>query len=99
VAERFQRVERPIRVEYGRFTLLALDATVDVAPLSVGFEAAYMLHRTLYTLGTGPYPDTLPLPDTTDVVQVGARLEYLGGSELITTVEAFGAYAVSASGP
>ena len=95
-AERLQSIERPIRVEYGRFALLALDATLDVEPFSLGFEATYMFGRTLYTLGSGAYPDTLPLPDTTDVVQVGARLEFLHGSELVSSLEAFGAYTISA---
>jgi hypothetical protein len=95
VAERFQRATRPIRVDYGRFALLALDGSMDLSPFSVGFEAAYMLHRTLYTLGTGTYPDTLPLPDTTDVVQIGARLEYVRGSQFLSTLEGFGAYAMS----
>jgi hypothetical protein len=94
VVERFQRTARPIRVEYGRFALLALDGSIDLPPVSVGFEAAYMFHRTLYSLGTGSYPDTLPLPDTTDVVQVGARIEYVRGTELAATLEGFGAYAV-----
>jgi hypothetical protein len=95
VAERFQRATRPIRVGYGRFGLLALDGSLDISPLSLGFEAAYMLHRTLYTLGTGAYPDSLPLPDTTDVVQVGARLEYVRGSQFLSTIEGFAAFAMS----
>lgn len=95
VVERFQRTTRPIRVDYGRFALLAIDGTVDISPLSVGFEAAYMLDRTLYTLGTGAYPDTLPVPETTDVVQVGARLEYVRGSRFLGAVEGFAAFAVS----
>lgn len=95
IVQRFQQEAHPIRVEYGRFALLALDGSMDLSPFSVGFEAAYMFHRTLYTLGTGAYPDTLPLPDTTDVIQVGARLEYVHGSQLVSTLEAFGAYAVS----
>jgi hypothetical protein len=54
-----------------------------------------MLHRTLYTLGTGAYPDTLPEPDTTDVVQVDLHVEYVKGSSFAGTLEAFGAYAVN----
>jgi hypothetical protein len=92
VVERFQKTIRPIRVEYGRFALLALDSTIDVAPFSVGFEAAYSFHRTLYTLGSGPYPGTLPLPDTTDLIQAGARIEYLRGTEFASTIQAFGVY-------
>jgi hypothetical protein len=62
--------------------------------MSLGFEAAYNIKRTLPTLGSGPYPGTLPLPDQTDLMQVGARLEYLKGSEIFATVEAFGMYAL-----
>lgn len=94
VAEAFEKVERPIYVAYNRFTVLSVDAAFDVAPLTLGFEASYMLNRTLPTLGTGPYPGTLPLPERTDVLQLGARLEYLSGTELFATAEAFGIYAL-----
>jgi hypothetical protein len=53
-----------------------------------------MLHRTLYTLGTGAYPDTLPQPDYSDIVQFEARIEYVHGTQFASTLEAFGAYAV-----
>lgn len=94
VAEAFEAVVRPISIAYNRFTLLSLDAAFDVAPFSLGVEAAYNIKRTLPTLGSGPYPGTLPLPEQTDLLQVGARLEYLSGSELFATVEAFGMYAL-----
>jgi hypothetical protein len=94
-AEAFEKVERPIRVAYNRFAMVALDAAFDVEPLTLGFEAAYSVNRTLPTLGSGPYPGTLPLPDQTDLLQVGARLEYLKGSELFATVEAFGWYTLA----
>lgn len=96
VAEAFEMVERPIWVAYNRFTMLSMDAAFDVPPTSLGFEVAYMFGRTLATLGHGPYPGTLPLAERSDVLQVGARLEYLKGSELFTTIEAFGLYAMRA---
>lgn len=92
VAEAFEKADRPIYVAYNRFTMLSVDAAFDVEPVSLGFEASYMFGRTLATLGSGPYPGTLPLPDKSDVLQVGARLEYLKGSEIFATVEAFGLY-------
>jgi hypothetical protein len=94
VAEAFEMARQPIRVAYNRFYLLSLDAEFDVAPFLLGFEAVYNFRRTLPTLGTGPYPGTLPLPEQTDVAQLGAKVEYQGGSEFVATVEAFGMYAV-----
>ncbi|HKU39670.1 MAG TPA: hypothetical protein VJR89_16030 [Polyangiales bacterium] len=94
VGARLAAAQRPVRVEYGRFAVIAIDGALDVTPLSLGFEAAYSWHRTLYTLGSGDYPDTLPLPDTTDVVQLGAKLEYVHESSWLVTLEAFGAYAL-----
>jgi hypothetical protein len=96
VAEAFEMADRPIRVQYNRFALLSIDGAVDLPPLSVGFEAAYMFNRTLYTLGHGVYPGTLPLPDTSDVVQIGLRAEYVAGTELGVTAELFGAYTMRA---
>lgn len=92
VAEAFETAVRPIHIQYNRFALLSLDGAMDVPPLSIGFEAAYMFNRTLYTLGSGVYPGTLPLPDTSDIVQVGLRAEYIAGTELGVTAELFGAY-------
>lgn len=92
VGARLDAVQRPVRVEYDRFAVIAIDGVLDAAPLSLGFEATYAWHRTLYTLGTGSYPATLPLPDTTDVVQLGAKLEYVNESVWLVTVEAFGVY-------
>jgi hypothetical protein len=94
VADAFEKADRPIRVAYNRFTLLSLDAAFDVAPLIVGFEAAYGFNRTLPTMGSGPYPGTLPLPELSDVAQVGARVEYQNGAELYVLVEGFGMYAM-----
>jgi hypothetical protein len=94
VTEAFQNARQPIRVAYNRFYTLSLDAAFDVAPLSLGFEFLYGFNRTMPTLGTGPYPGTLPLPEQSDVAQAGARLEYLSGSEIAITVEAFGMYAM-----
>ncbi|MET0389688.1 MAG: hypothetical protein ABW321_27190 [Polyangiales bacterium] len=95
VAERLEMVSRPVQVHYGRFALLAVDASIDVSPLSIGVETAYMLNRTLYTLGSGAYPGTLALPDTTDVLQAGLRIEYVRGPELAAVIETFGVYALS----
>jgi hypothetical protein len=94
-AEAFEKVQRPVYVAYNRYNLVSVDAAFDVEPLTLGFEAAYSFRRTLPTLGTGPYPGTLPLPDRTDMLQVGARLEYLRGSEIFATIEAFGMYAMN----
>lgn len=92
--EAFEMARQPIRVAYNRFYLLSLDAEFDAAPFLLGVELAYNFRRTLPTLGRGPYPGTLPLPEQTDIAQVGAKVEYQGGSELVATIEAFGMYAM-----
>ena len=95
VAALFANVAQPVRVEYGRFGLLALDGSLDLAPFSLGFEAALQWHRTLYTLGTGSYPETLPLPDTADIVHVGAKLDYVNQDEWLITLETFADYTLN----
>lgn len=80
---------RPVSVAYDRFALFALDGAIDVAPLSLGFELAYMMDRTLYTIGEGEFPLNLPIPDRTDVVQLGLRGEFVEGSEWLIAVESY----------
>jgi hypothetical protein len=94
-AVRLDMQQRPVQVEYNRFELLALDGAIDISPLSLGFEVAYMWNRTLYTLGRGAFPLNLPLPELTDMVQVGLRLEFVQGSEWLAAIEAYGAYTLS----
>ena len=96
VAEAFEMARQPIRVAYNRFYLLSLDAEFDAAPFLLGFELAYNFKRTLPTLGRGAYPYTLPLPEQTDLAQLGAKVEYQGGADFVATVEAFGMYALQA---
>jgi hypothetical protein len=91
-AARLATVARPVRVEYGRFGVLAVDGTIDANPFALGFEAAYSWNRTLYTLGTGAYPASLPLPDRTGVLHFGARLEYVSGTTWLIVLEGFAAY-------
>jgi hypothetical protein len=95
-AEAFEMARQPIRVAYNRFYLLSLDAEFDAAPFLLGLEFAYNFRRTLPTLGSGAYPGTLPLPEQTDIAQLGGKVEYQGGSEFVATIEAFGMYAVQA---
>jgi hypothetical protein len=88
---------RPVRVEYNRFAVIAVDGAIDVDPVSIGFELAYMLHRTLYAVGTaypgGPY--AVPIPDTTDIAQLGARVEYAQTTRWLFALEAFLAYTMT----
>ena len=86
----------PLRVEYNRYFVLALDAAIDLSPFSLGFELAYQFHRTLYAVGTA-YPDdpySIPVPGFTDMVQGGARVEWVQGTTWIFTTEMFAAIAV-----
>lgn len=86
----------PLRVEYNRYFLLALDAAFDVAPFSLGFELAYQFHRTLYAVGTA-YPEdryAIPVPGFSDLVQGGARVEWVQGTTWLFTTELFAAITV-----
>jgi hypothetical protein len=86
----------PLRVEYNRYFLLSIDAAIDLAPFSLGFELAYQFRRTLYAVGTA-YPEdpySLPVPGFTDMVQGGARVEWVQGTTWLFTTEMFAAIAV-----
>jgi hypothetical protein len=87
----------PITVEYNRFAILSADAALDVSPFSIGFELAYMLHRTLYALGTAYANDPLsvPVPDSTDLAQLGGRIEYVQSAHWLFALEGFVSYAMS----
>jgi hypothetical protein len=89
------RTARPVTFDYNRFAVFSMDGAVDIEPLSIGFEVAYMLHRTLYAIGDGPFPLDLPLPDTTDLAHAGLRVEYASGTEWIFVLESFFSYALS----
>jgi hypothetical protein len=86
----------PIRVEYNRFAVLSVDAAFDLAPFQVGFELAYQFHRSLYAVGTAwpGDPSGIPVPGFSDIVQGGARVEWLEGTTWLFTTELFGAIAV-----
>jgi hypothetical protein len=88
---------RPVSLEYPRFGILSLDAAFDVSPFSLGFELSYQLHRVQYAVGTAYEGDPLavPLPGYTDIVQGGARLEYIESTTWVLGVEAFASYALS----
>jgi hypothetical protein len=92
--DRLQAQPRPVQIDYNRFAVFSADAAFDVAPLSLGFEAAYMLHRTLYAAGQADAVQALPQPDTSDFAQLGARLEYIDGSEWLVVLEASIGYAL-----
>jgi hypothetical protein len=95
----------PISVEYKRFAVLSADAGIDVAPFSLGFEFAYLMHRTLYAVGTANVADpqtmtvgdplAIPIPGYTDMLQAGARIEYAESTDFIFAIEAFAQYALS----
>lgn len=86
-----------IGVEYQRFAVVSLDTGIDLAPFTLGFEFAYQFHRTLYAAGTAYQGDALaiPIPGYSDMIQAGARIEYIESSDLIVAAEAFGSYAVA----
>jgi hypothetical protein len=85
-----------VRVEYNRFAVLSADAAIDVSPFSLGFELAYQLHRTMYAAGTAypGYRTAIPVPDFTDVIQGGARIEWMQGTTWLFVTEAFASITV-----
>jgi hypothetical protein len=86
----------PLRVEYNRYYSLSADAAIVISPVTLGFELAYQFHRTLYAVGTA-WPEqryAVPVPGFTDIVQGGARVEWLEGTSWLLTTELFGAVAV-----
>lgn len=86
-----------IRVEYKRFAVFSADAAIDLAPFSLGFELAYQMHRALYAVGTAYEgdPRSVPVPGYSDMLQAGARIEYIEDQDFIFAVEAFASYALS----
>ena len=88
---------RPLRVEYNRFAVISADGAIDLPPFSIGLELAYSFHRTFYAVGVADAdsPYAVPIPDFSDVAQVGARIEYLQSSHWLFALEAYGAYAMS----
>jgi hypothetical protein len=90
--ERLALQPRPATVEYGRFAVFSIDGSIDLAPVQVGFELAYMLNRTLWAVGEGPFPLDLPVPESADIAHVGLRVEYVQGSEWLFVLESFFSY-------
>lgn len=88
---------RPVSIEYPRFGIVSLDAAFDVSPFSLGFELSYQLHRVQYAVGTAYEGDPLavPIPGFSDIVQGGARAEYVEGTTWVLGLEAFASYAIS----
>lgn len=86
-----------LTIEYKRFAVVSADIGIDLAPFSLGFEFAYQMHRTLYAVGTAYAGDPLsvPIPGYSDMLQGGARIEYIESTEFLFAVEAFAQYALS----
>jgi hypothetical protein len=79
------RARRPLRVEYGRYGVIAADAATDVGPFQIGVEGALMRGRTLLAAERGRVPE----PAREDVAHAALRLEIVEGSEWIVALEAF----------
>ena len=78
------QAERPLEVQYNRFGIVSTDGALDVGPVQLGLEAAYMVNRTFYAARRG----IAPQPESTDVAHVAVRAEVVGASAL-ASVEAF----------
>jgi hypothetical protein len=78
----------PIVTRADRFELISLDAATGLGPLQLGAELAYMFHRTLTTVP--PANDTThvnSLPEHSDVVHAGLRLEWVHSDNVVWVVE------------
>jgi hypothetical protein len=90
--ERLAMQPRPVTVEYGRFAVFSIDGSLDLAPLQVGLELAYMLSRELWSVGQGTFPANLPVPGKANIAHAGLRAEYIEGSEWVIVIESFFSY-------
>lgn len=86
---------RPVTVEYDRFVLLSVDGSIDIAPLQVGVELAYMLNRTMWAVGDGPFPLNVPVPERANIAHAGLRVEYVKGESWFFVMESFFSYVLS----
>lgn len=85
---------------YDRFGLFSVDGATDAGPVQLGFELAYMMHRTLpsvafQTLGTPPVTGWFPgPPGHTDMAQAGLHGELVLDATALEA-EAFGIVALN----
>jgi hypothetical protein len=86
------QVDDPLAMQifYNRFYVFSLDGATDVGPVQVGAEAAYLMDRTMYAVSEGAFPS----PQYTDMLHLGLRAEYVGGTEWLATLEGFFAYSL-----
>jgi hypothetical protein len=85
----------PATIRHGRFFVLALDGAVDVGPVALGAEAAFMKDRALYALRNLDMQEGFPVPGAADLVQVGLRAEWVHGSEWLAVLESFAAFSLA----
>lgn len=82
-------LDRPIRVEYGRYEIASLDGALDAGPLQLGAEAAYMWNRTLMaTNGTDLQPERV------NMAEFALRAELVESAGWAAEVESFFTMAV-----
>ncbi len=93
--ERLAAQPRPVTLEYERFAVFSIDASVDLAPLLVGVELAYMLNRTLWAVGEGAFPRNIPIPSTANIAHAGLRAEYVA-TDWVFVMESFFSYVLDA---
>lgn len=79
---------KPFEIQYNRFFVVSVDGATDLGPLQVGTELAYMFDRTFFAAQKGE----VPLPEQSDVVHAGLRIEYVLGQTLAVASEAILAY-------
>jgi hypothetical protein len=80
----------PVRIDYGRFALLALDAALDAGPLQLGAELSYAANRSLLAARAGQPPEM----GTTDFAHAALRAELIEGESLVVAAETFVASAL-----
>ena len=79
---------KPFAISYGRFFVYGLDAAIDVTPVQLGIEAAYMQNRVFNAARLGK----TPVAGTSDVGHLALRAE-LAEPVLAAAIEGFAARA------
>jgi hypothetical protein len=110
IDQRLGQVTRPFDVQYNRYFLISTDGAMPAGPLQLGFEAAYMFDRTLYSAQTQcTHPPSkadplnpkdcvfyAPTPQQTDMVHGALRVELAQDESLLVGLETFAAYTLNA---
>ena len=81
-------VREPIAVEHGRFAVFSADGALDVGPIQLGAEGAFVVGRTLFAAQTGQ----TPVAAKSNLAHLGLRLEFVQGEDWVLALESMAQY-------